>query len=123
MSSNRNFGIVFFVVLFVVGIFPLLKGNDPIYWLIFISFIFLILGIFNSKILTPLNKSWTKFGEVLGKIIAPIVMGIVYFLILTPTSILTKLFGKDLLGIKFNSKKKTYWKLREKNIGSMKKQF
>ena len=123
MSSNRNFGIVFFVVLFLVGIFPLLKGNDPIYWLIFISFIFLILGIFNSKILTPLNKSWIKFGEVLGKIIAPIVMGIVYFLILTPTSILTKLFGKDLLGIKFNSKKKTYWKLREKNIGSMKKQF
>ena len=123
MSSNRNFGIVFFVVLFLIGIFPLLKGNDPRYWLIFISFIFLILGIFNSKILTPLNKSWIKFGEVLGKIIAPIVMGIVYFLILTPTSILIKLFGKDLLGIKFNSKKKTYWKLREKNIGSMKKQF
>ena len=95
----------------------------PNFYLISIALIFLILGLFNSKILSPLNKVWIKFGEILGRIIAPVVMAIVYFIILTPLSLLVRLFGKDLIGMKFSNDIKSYWIKRKKNLGSMDKQF
>ena len=122
MSSNRSFGILFFIVFLGIGLWPLKNNNDPNYILLGLSSIFLILGIINSKLLYPLNKAWVKFGEILGMIIAPIVMGLVYFIILTPISLLVRLFGKDLLKLKKN-KSSTYWIKREKNIGNMDKQF
>ena len=87
-----------------------------------ISLAFLILGILNSKILTPLNKGWVKFGELLGRIVAPLVMFLVFFIILTPIGILLKLLGKDLLKIKKNKLIKSYW-IHRKNITSMNRQF
>ena len=84
--------------------------------------IFLVLGLLNSKLLNPLNIVWVKFGELLGRIIAPIVMAIIYFIIVTPIGLFMRLIGKDLLNIKF-SKANTYWIKRKKKIGSMKKQF
>ena len=122
MSSNRSFGILFFIVFLGIGLWPLKNNNDPNYILLGLSSIFLILGIINSKLLNPLNKAWVKFGEILGMIIAPIVMGLIYFIILTPISLLVRLFGKDLLKLKKN-KSSTYWIKREKNIGNMDKQF
>ncbi len=122
MSSNRSFGILFFIVFLGIGLWPLKNNNDPNYIFLGLSSIFLILGIINSKLLYPLNKVWVKFGEILGMIIAPIVMGLVYFIILTPISLLVRLFGKDLLKLKKN-KSSTYWIKREKNIGNMDKQF
>ena len=122
MSSNRSFGILFFIVFLIIGLWPLKNNNDPNYIFLGLSSIFLILGIINSKLLYPLNKAWVKFGEILGMIIAPIVMGLVYFIILTPISLLVRLFGKDLLKLKKN-KSSTYWIKREKNIGNMDKQF
>ena len=121
-SSNRSFGLLFFVVFFLIGIWPLIKENDYRIWSLIISIIFLILGLLNSKLLKPLNNLWIKFGEILGKIIAPIVMMIVFFIVLTPLSFIVRLFGKDLLKLKF-IKKNSYWINRKKNIGSMKKQF
>ena len=121
-SSNRSFGLLFFVVFFLIGIWPLFNENDYRLWSLIISIIFLILGLLNSKLLNPLNNLWIKFGEILGKIIAPIVMMIVFFIFLTPLSFIIRLFGKDLLNIKF-IKKKSYWINRKKDIGSMKKQF
>ena len=121
-SSNRSFGLLFFVVFFLIGIWPLFKENDYRLWSFIISIIFLILGLLNSKLLKPLNNLWIKFGEILGKIIAPIVMMIVFFIFLTPLSFIVRLFGKDLLKLKF-IKKNSYWINRKKNIGSMKKQF
>ena len=121
-SSNRSFGLLFFVVFFLIGIWPLFKENDYRLWSFIISIIFLFLGLFNSKLLKPLNKLWIKFGEILGKIIAPIVMMIVFFIVLTPLSFIVKLFIKDLLKIKF-IKNNSYWIIRKKDIGSMKKQF
>ena len=100
MSSNRSFGILFFIVFLGIGLWPLKNNNDPNYIFLGLSSIFLILGIINSKLLYPLNKAWVKFGEILGMIIAPIVMGLVYFIILTPISLLVRLFGKDLLKLK-----------------------
>jgi len=122
-TQNRSFGLLFFIVFLAFALWPLTKKGEINLYLISIALIFLILGLLNSKILTPLNKSWIKFGELLGRIIAPIVMVIVYFIILTPISLLVRLFGKDLIGIKFNKNLKTYWIKRKKHLGTMDKQF
>ena len=122
-SSNKSFGLLFFVVFLIVGLWPLKNGENLNFYFITASIIFLILGLINSKLLSPLNKSWIKLGEILGIIIAPIVMALVYFVVLTPISIIVRIFGKDLLGLKFLKEKETYWIKRKKSLGSMKKQF
>ena len=122
IGSNRSFGIVFFVVFLAIGLWPVLSDNEIRIWSITISLIFFILGIFNSKILTPLNKVWFKFGILLGNFIAPIVMGIVFFLVVTPTGLLMKLFRKDLINLKQNNDK-TYWIEKKEITSSMKNQF
>ena len=122
-SSNRSFGILFFIVFLILSLWPLKNGNNLNFYFLITSGIFLILGAINSKLLTPLNKTWIKFGEILGLIIAPIVMALVYFVILTPVSLIVRLFGKDLLGLKFLKENKTYWIKRKKNLTSMDKQF
>ena len=114
-TQNRSFGLLFFIVFLAFALWLLIKKGEINLYLISIALIFLILGLLNSKILTPLNKSWIKFGELLGRIIAPIVMGIVYFIILTPISLLVRLLGKDLIGMKFDKNLKTYW-IKEKKI-------
>jgi len=121
-NSNRTFGILFFLVFLVIGIWPITNSENLRWWSMIISLIFLFLGIINSKILTPFNKIWIKIGELLGRIIAPIVMAIIYFFIITPMAILLKLLRKDLLRIKFSSVT-TYWIKRDKKFGSMKRQF
>lgn len=121
LPTNRNFGIVFFLVFFAIGIFPTLKGNDPNYLILLISIFFLILGIINSRILTPLNITWYKFGIFLGKVISPIIMGLIFFLVVTPIGIILKLTGKDVLGL--SSNKKTYWINKDKYKSEMKNQF
>ena len=122
-SSNKSFGLLFFVFFLILGLWPLKNGESLNFYFITVSVVFLILGLLNSKFLSPLNKSWIKLGEILGVIIAPIVMALVYFVILTPVSIIVRVFGKDLLGLKFLKKKDTYWIKRKKILGSMKKQF
>ena len=122
-SSNRSFGLLFFIVFIVVGLWPITKGETANIYLILISLFFLIFGLINSKILSPFNKAWIKLGEILGLIIAPIIMALVYFIILTPISLIVRMFGKDLLGLKFLKNQDTYWTKRKKKIGTMKKQF
>ena len=122
-SSNKSFGLLFFFVFLIIGLWPLKNGESLNFYFITASVVFLFLGLLNSKLLSPLNKSWIKLGEILGIIIAPIVMALVYFAILTPISIIVRVFGKDLLGLKFLKEKETYWIKRKKNLGSMKKQF
>ncbi len=122
-TQNRSFGLLFFIVFLALALWPLTKTQSLNYYFLSISFVFLLLGLINSSLLSPLNKIWIKFGEILGLVIAPIVMAIVYFVILTPVSLIVRVFGKDLLGLKFINKSKTYWIKRKKDIGSMKKQF
>ncbi len=122
-NSVKGFGILFFIVFLLVSIWPLLKGLEIRLWALSIAIIFLLLGLTNSKILIPLNKYWIKLGEILGMIIAPIVMMMVFFLILTPIALLLRLFGKDLLNINKKKTYKTYWITRKQDIGSMKNQF
>ena len=122
IGSNRSFGAVFFVVFLLIGLWPILKGNEIRIWAIVISLIFLILGILNSKILTPFNKVWFRFGIFLGNFISPIIMGIVFFLVVTPTGLIMKLFRKDLINLRKNNSS-TYW-IEKKDIkSSMKNQF
>ena len=122
LPSNRNFGIVFFIVFLIIALWPLLKQNEIRIWSLIISFIFFVLGLINSRLLTPLNKLWFKFGILLGNIIAPIVMGIVFFLVVTPTGLIMRIFRKDILKLKKNSRD-SYWINKDNTNSSMRNQF
>ena len=122
IGSNRSFGIVFFVVFLLIGLYPILKGNDVRYWSLIVSLVFLILGIINSKILSPLNKLWFKFGIFLGRIVSPLVMGIIFFAVVTPIALIMKLLRKDVLNLKKNNKK-SYWVETKNRISKMKNQL
>ena len=122
-NSNKSFGLLFSIVFLIIGMWPLKNGDSLNIYFIAISITFLILGLINSKLLSPLNKIWIKLGEVLGIIISPIVMFLVYFIVLTPVSLIVRLFGKDLLGLKFFKKNESYWIIRKSNLGSMNNQF
>ena len=122
-NQNRSFGLLFFVVFLALALWPLTKKGEINLFLVIIALIFLVLGLLNSKILSPLNNAWIKLGEILGRIVAPIVMAIVYFIVLTPISLIVRLFGKDLIGMKFSNDIKSYWVKRKKHLGPMDKQF
>ena len=122
IGTNRSFGIIFFIVFFLVGFYPLLNSGEPRLWSLAISLIFLILGLLNSKILDPLNKLWFKFGIFLGKIISPFVMGIIFFLVVTPIGFLMRILRKDLLNLKYNNKR-SYWIEKTGPKSKMKNQF
>ena len=122
LPSNRNFGIVFFIVFLIIALWPLLKQNEIRIWSLIISFIFFVLGLINSKLLTPLNKLWFKFGILLGNIIAPIIMGIVFFLVVTPIGLIMRFFRKDILKLKKNTSD-SYWINKDDTNSSMKNQF
>ena len=122
-SSNRSFGLLFFFVFLIISLWPLLNEDPFRIWSIVIAIIFLILGLMNSKLLTPLNILWFKFGLLLGFIVSPIVMGIVFFLVITPTGFIVKIMNKDLLNNKYDNKKKSYWINRSKTKNTMKQQF
>ena len=122
ISSNRNFGVVFFIFFMIISLFPLFKDGNVRVWALVVAIIFLILGLLNSKVLTPLNKIWFKFGILLGGFVSPIVMGTVFFVIVTPTSLVMRVLGKNLLNLKKNNKK-TYWIERSKIKSKMNNQF
>ncbi len=121
-SSNKSFGLVFFVVFLLIAIFPLLKQEDIRIWSLIISFIFLVLGLLNSEMLSPLNKIWFKFGILLGIIVSPLVMGIIFFVVVTPIGLVMKLLKKDLLNLKFNNHN-SYWVEKNEPKSKMKNQF
>ena len=122
ISSNKSFGVVFFLFFLIISLFPLFKDGNIRISTIVLAIIFLILGLLNSPILNPLNKIWFKFGILLGNIISPIVMGIVFFIVVTPTALIMKMLGKDILNLKKN-KQKSYWIERSEIKSNMKNQF
>ena len=122
IGSNRSFGFVFFVVFLLISIYPFLKDENIRLWSFIISIIFLFLGLLNSNLLSPLNKLWFSFGLFLGKIISPVIMGIIFFLVVTPIAIIMRLFKKDLLNLKFKENN-TYWIDKTGPKSKMKNQF
>ncbi len=122
LPTNKNFGIVFFIVFLIIALFPLINDGSLRIWSLIVSVIFLLLGIINSKILTPFNKIWFKFGLLLGRIVSPVIMGVIFFLVVTPIAFIMRLVGKDLLNLKFN-KYKSYWVEKTGPKSNMKNQF
>tara|TARA_B100000965_G_scaffold374307_1_gene365475 strand:+ start:416 stop:799 length:384 start_codon:yes stop_codon:yes gene_type:complete len=122
IGSNRSFGIVFSIVFLLIAIYPLINNEELRIWSLVIAIIFLALGLINSKVLTPLNKLWFKFGLLLGRIISPIVMGLIFFLVVTPIGLIMRIIGKDLLNLKLN-KDKSYWIEKSGPKSKMKNQF
>ena len=122
VGSNRSFGIVFFVVFLLIALYPFTYGGEIRIWSVIASLIFLVSGLLNSKFLTPLNKLWFRFGIFLGKIISPVIMGIIFFLVVTPIGFILRLLGKDVLNLKY-SKNKSYWIEKDGPESKMKNQF
>ena len=122
ISSNKSFGIVFFIVFILISLYPLLNGQEIRLWALINSAVFLILGLLKSKLLTPLNKLWFRFGIFLGKIISPIIMGFIFFLVVTPIGLIMRLLGKDVLNLKYN-KERSYWIEKDGPKSKMKNQF
>ena len=122
IGSNRSFGIVFFTVFLIIATYPLINNGELRIWSLILSLTFLILGLLNSKILYPLNKIWFKFGLLLGRIVSPLVMVIIFFLVVTPIGLLMRILNKDLLNLKFN-KSKSYWIEKNEQKSKMKNQF
>ena len=122
ISSNRSFAIVFFVVFLLIALYPITYSGDIRIWSLMISFIFIFLGLLNSKILTPLNKLWFKFGIFLGKIVSPLIMGVIFFFVVTPIGLIMRMLGKDVLNLKQN-KDKSYWIEKSGPKSKMKNQF
>ena len=107
---------------FLIAVYPLINNGNIRVWSLIISIIFLILGLINSKLLLPLNKLWFKFGLLLGSVISPIVMGIIFFLVVTPIALILRAIGKDVLNLKKNNNK-TYWIEKSDQKSTMKNQF
>ncbi len=122
ISSNKSFGIVFAVVFFLIALWPIIKSDDIRIWSLIVSIIFLILGVMNSSILTPLNKIWFRFGIFLGNFIAPVVMGIIFFFVVTPIGLIMRLLGRDLIKLKKNNEN-SYWIEKKDTESGMRKQF
>ena len=122
ISSNRSFGIVFFIFFLIIALYPLLNNQNIRLWSLIISMVFLILGLLNSNFLRPLNKIWFRFGLLLGKVVSPLIMSIIFFLVVTPIGIFMKVLGKDLINLKFNNKK-TYWIEKSGPKSKMKNKF
>ena len=121
-SSNKSFGIVFFIVFLIIAFYPLFYEGSLRIWSLIISITFLILGLTNSKVLTPLNNIWISFGIILGKVISPLIMGIIFFFVVTPIGVFMRIIGKDLLNLKF-TKQKSYWIENNQPKSKMKNQF
>tara|TARA_B100000035_G_C20610326_1_gene383692 strand:- start:129 stop:512 length:384 start_codon:yes stop_codon:yes gene_type:complete len=121
VSSNKSFGIVFFIVFLLIALYPLTNQEEYRLWALVTGFVFFVLGLINSSILTPLNLLWFKFGMLLGRIFSPIIMALIFFGVVTPTGLIMKFFKKDLLKLKKNNKK-SYW-VERKTKTVMKNQF
>ena len=122
ISSNRSFGVVFFIVFLLIALYPVINNEEIRVWSLIVSLIFLVLGLLNSKILNPLNQIWFKFGILLGRIISPLIMAIIFFFVVTPIGLIMRILGKDVLNLRYNDNK-TYWIEKTGPKSKMKNQF
>jgi hypothetical protein len=120
-KDNITFGILFFILFLIIGLYPLKSEGLIRIWSVVLSLVFLIITIIRPNLFTFINKLWIQFGILLGKIISPVVMGLVFFFVVTPIGILVRIFKKDVMGLKRGAN--TYWINREDKVQSMKKQF
>jgi hypothetical protein len=121
--SPKSFGIVFSILFLIVALYPLIYSQDFRFSLLIVSTILLLLAFVAPNTLAIPNKLWYKFGMLLGSIVAPIVIALVYFLTVVPTGLIMRLLGKDLLKPRLDKNTKSYWIERKEPMGPMKNQF
>jgi saxitoxin biosynthesis operon SxtJ-like protein len=125
-SSDRSLGFVFATALGLLGAWPLIHGRPPRIWLVLLAAFFTLAAIYVPWMLQPLNVVWTRLGAVLHRIVSPIAMGVVFFLVVTPTAYLMRMLGKDVLRLARDTNARTYWIERNPpgpNPRSMERQF
>lgn len=108
-SSNRSFGLVFAAVFAAIGLLPLIHGGAVRIWALLVAAVFLAAALVFPSALGPLNRLWLKFGLLLHKIVSPVVLGIMFFLVITPIGLFLRARGKDPLRLKPNRQSKSYW--------------
>ena len=122
IGSERSFGFVFGAVFLIIALWPLKNGADIRLWAMTVSAVFFLIALAAPQLLKPFNWLWFKFGILLGFVVAPLVMGLVYFLTVTPTGLIMRLWGKDILRLKPDPETETYWIPRTETT-SMDNQF
>tara|TARA_Y100000590_G_C15721037_1_gene1013554 strand:+ start:2123 stop:2509 length:387 start_codon:yes stop_codon:yes gene_type:complete len=122
-NSDKTFGIFFSIIFFIISIYPIFYKNQLNYIFLLFSFIFLLVSLTRPKLFSFLNKLWINLGFLLGKIISPIVMAIIFFFLITPIGLLLRIFGKDFIKLKLNNNHKTYWIDKDNESSDMKDQF
>ena len=120
-KNNIIFGMIFFLLFLVIGLYPLKSDGDIRIWSIVLSLVFIIITIIKPNLFTFLNKLWIKFGILLGKIVSPIIISFIFFFLVIPTGIFVRILKKDIMGLK--RRKSSYWINRDNKLQSMKKQF
>ena len=122
-GSEKSFGIVFSIVFFIIGLYPLVDGQGMRLWSVGIAIIFVIVSYSRPKVLSVPNRLWLRLGMILGAVVSPVVMALVYFLTVVPIGMFMKVLGKDLLRKKLDKNANSYWIKRDQAVGSMKYQF
>ena len=126
LPSNKKFGLLFTTVFSLLGSYFYLLDKTNIYLIFFnLALLFFLLSIFKPNILNPLNKLWMLLGFIIGKVISPLVLGVIFFGLFTPISLFMKCFGRDELRLKLVSRK-SHWKKvnsERSHVGSFKNQF
>lgn len=124
VGSERSFGLVFATVFAIIGLWPVIAGADPRWWALAVSLTFVITALLIPAVLAPVNRIWFKFGLLLGRIVGPVVMALIFFVAVTPTALIFKLRRKDLLHLARQPDAKSYWITRDETVaGSMRDQF
>jgi len=122
-GTDRGFGILFSIILLLIGLYQILYLEKVSFWIFFISLMFLLSAIIIPKSLSIFNKLWFKFGELLGFIVTPIIMAFIYLTTVVPTGLIIRFMGKDLLQHTLDKEVNSYWIERREINGSMKDQF
>ncbi len=108
-GSDRSFGFVFAVVLGAVALLPLWDGRVPHWWVLAMAAVFLVLAIAAPRLLRPLNRLWHRFGLLLARLMNPLVLGLLFYFVITPIGLVMRMAGKDPLRLRWQPKSESYW--------------
>ena len=120
---ERNFGLVFAAIFVIVGLFPLLMGGPIRWWAMAVATIFMLITLYRTQWLVKPNHYWFKFGMLLGAIVAPVVMALVFIVTVVPVGFVMRALRKDLLSLRIDRQATSYWLPRKTPIHPMKNQF
>lgn len=125
-GSDKAFGIVFACFFVAIALYPLVSSQGVRLWALAVAAVFMVLAFLSPSLLTPLNKAWMRLGLIIGLVVSPIIMSVMFYLVITPIGLLMRLLGHDLLRLKPNPDTASYWIVRNREqdpMQSMRNQF